>query len=73
MLWGFAGILSFGQAAFFAHRRLRLAADLDRLRVYAGVAAARSLAAAVALAPAVASLVGWLAFGHARLAALRFR
>ena len=56
VLWGFSGILTFGQSAFFGARRL---CDRDRVHAVSGLGRARVLAAlavAVALAAAVAGL-----------------
>ncbi len=68
ILWGFTGILSFGQSAFFGIGAYACGLAFDHFGISPGVALA-ALAAGLAVAGLVALLVAWLAFG-ARVSAL---
>jgi branched-chain amino acid transport system permease protein len=68
ILWGFTGVLSFGQSAFFAIGAYACGLAFTHYEISPGVALA-ALAAALVVAGLVAMLVAWLAFG-ARVSAL---
>jgi branched-chain amino acid transport system permease protein len=68
ILWGFTGILSFGQSAFFGIGAYACGLAFNNFEISPGVTIA-ALAAGLAVAGLVALLVAWLAFG-ARVSAL---
>ena len=68
ILWGFTGILSFGQSAFFGIGAYACGLAFDHYEISPVVVVA-ALAAGLAVAGLVALLVAWLAFG-ARVSAL---
>ena len=63
VLWGYTGILSYGQSAFFAIGAYALGLSSTHIGFDYGVAAA-ALLCGVALAGAAGALAGWLAFGR---------
>lgn len=63
ILWGYTGILSFGQSAFFAIGAYACGLSFSQLGFSPGIAFA-ALAGGVLLAGLVAALVAWLAFGY---------
>jgi branched-chain amino acid transport system permease protein len=63
VLWGYAGILSFGQSAFFAIGAYALGLASSQFGLSPLVASA-SLLGGLAIAGAVAAVIGWLAFGY---------
>ncbi|MGQ9364902.1 branched-chain amino acid ABC transporter ATP-binding protein/permease [Azospirillum sp. ST 5-10] len=63
LLWGYAGILTFGQSAFFGIGAYALGLASTHLGFDGGTMLA-ALAGGVAVAAAVAALTGWLAFGY---------
>ena len=63
ILWGYAGVLSFGQAAFFAIGAYGFGLASAKLGLSPMVALG-GLVGGLAVAAAVAALVGWLAFGY---------
>jgi branched-chain amino acid transport system permease protein len=63
ILWGFTGILSFGQAAFFATGAYGFGLASAKLGFSPAIAAG-GLAGGLAMAGLAAALVGWLAFGY---------
>ena len=63
LLWGFTGILSFGQAAFFGIGAYATAMTLGGLGASSGGVAA-AFALALALPSALGFIVGWLSFYH---------
>lgn len=63
ILWGYTGILTFGQSAFFGIGAYAAGLIFTHLGFSAGYAA-MALAAGIVVAAMVAALVGWLAFYH---------
>jgi len=63
ILWGFTGILSFGQATFFAIGAYGFGLASAKLGLSPGVAVLGA-AGGLAAAGLAAALVGWLAFGY---------
>ncbi|MDO9710763.1 branched-chain amino acid ABC transporter ATP-binding protein/permease [Paracraurococcus lichenis] len=63
VLWGYAGVLSFGQSAFFAIGAYACGLAFDRLGLSPAVALG-ALAGGCLVATAAAWLTGWLAFGY---------
>lgn len=63
VLWGYAGILTFGQSAFFGIGAYAAGLVFTHMGFSAGHAVL-ALGAGVALAAIVAGVVGWLAFYH---------
>lgn len=63
VLWGYAGILSFGQSTFFGIGAYAAALAFTHFGLTASVAVSALFAAMIAAA-CVAALVGWLAFWH---------
>jgi branched-chain amino acid transport system permease protein len=63
VLWGFTGVLSFGQSAFFAIGAYALGLASSQLGLSPAVAAG-ALLGGLAAAGLVAALIGWLAFGY---------
>ena len=63
VLWGYTGILSYGQSAFFAIGAYALGLSSTHIGFDYGVAAA-ALLCGVVLAGAAGALAGWLAFGR---------
>jgi branched-chain amino acid transport system permease protein len=63
VLWGYTGILSYGQSAFFAIGAYALGLTSTHLGFSAGLAATAFIGGLVAAA-AEAALTGWLAFGR---------
>jgi ABC-type branched-subunit amino acid transport system ATPase component/ABC-type branched-subunit amino acid transport system permease subunit len=63
ILWGFTGVLSFGQSAFFAIGAYACGLAFTHLGL-SGATAIGALIGGVACAALVAVLVGWLAFGY---------
>ena len=63
VLWGYTGILTFGQSAFFAIGAYAAGLAFTHIGFGAGTALT-ALLAGVIVAMAVAALVGWLAFWH---------
>ena len=63
ILWGFTGILSFGQAAFFATGAYGFGLASAKLGLSPG-SAIYGLAGGLAVAGLAAAIVGWLAFGY---------
>jgi len=68
ILWGFTGILSFGQSGFFGIGAYACGLAFNNFEISPGVTIA-ALAVGLAVAALVALLVAWLAFG-ARVSAL---
>jgi branched-chain amino acid transport system permease protein len=63
ILWGYTGILTFGQSAFFGIGAYACALVFTHYG-FGPLWAAGALAAGIAVAVVVAALVGWLAFFH---------
>ncbi|MDR3516567.1 MAG: ATP-binding cassette domain-containing protein [Azospirillaceae bacterium] len=63
LLWGYTGILTFGQSAFFGIGAYALGLAFTHIGLTPAVAVL-ALAGAVVVAAAVAALTGWLAFGY---------
>ena len=63
ILWGYAGILSFGQSAFFGIGAYACGLAFTYLGVSAGVVLG-SFVGGILIAGMVATLVAWLAFGY---------
>ncbi len=63
ILWGYTGILTFGQSAFFGIGAYALGLVSTHLGFGPGMAAL-AMVAGVVVAAAVAALTGWLAFGY---------
>ncbi len=63
LLWGYTGILTFGQSAFFGIGAYACGLVFTHLGHSPGTVAL-SLFAAVAVSAMIAALVGWLSFGH---------
>src|SRR5690349_25032343 len=63
ILWGYTGILTFGQSAFFGIGAYAAGLTFTHLDFGAGQAAL-ALVIGIALSMLVAALVGWLAFWH---------
>jgi ABC-type branched-chain amino acid transport system, permease component len=63
VLWGYTGILSYGQSAFFAIGAYALGLTSTHLGFTFGNAAAAFIGGLV-VAAAAAALTGWLAFGR---------
>ena len=63
ILWGFTGVLSFGQSAFFAIGAYALGLASSQLGLSPSVATG-ALLGGLAVAGLVAALIGWLAFGY---------
>jgi len=63
LLWGYTGILTFGQSAFFGIGAYALGLVSTHLGFGPGLAAL-AMVAGVIVAAAVAALTGWLAFGY---------
>ena len=63
MLWGYTGILTFGQSAFFAAGAYSVGLIFTHVGFGPGTAFA-ALVAGVLLAAVMAAFVGWLAFWH---------
>src|SRR5258708_14488927 len=63
VLWGYAGILSYGQSAFFAIGAYALGLAATHIGFDIGIAAAAFLGSLV-LAGAAGAFTGWLAFGR---------
>jgi urea transport system permease protein/urea transport system ATP-binding protein len=63
VLWGYTGILTFGQSAFFAIGAYAAGLAFTHIGFDAGTASAALLVGLIA-AMAVAALVGWFAFWH---------
>ena len=63
ILWGFTGVLSFGQSAFFAVGAYACGLAFTHLGL-SGATAIGALIGGVVCAVLVAALVGWLAFGY---------
>lgn len=63
VLWGYAGVLSFGQSAFFAIGAYACGLAFERLGLSPGTAVG-ALATGCLLAGLAAWLTGWLAFGY---------
>ncbi|MFZ8278290.1 ABC transporter permease subunit, partial [Staphylococcus aureus] len=61
--WGYSGVLTFGQSAFFGIGAYALAMTFTHAGFDAG-GIALAFGLAVAAAGAVAALVGWLSFYH---------
>src|SRR5262245_3063094 len=63
VLWGYTGILTFGQSAFFGIGAYAAGLIFTHVGFSSGCAAL-ALVAGIVVAMAVAALVGWLAFYH---------
>ena len=63
ILWGYAGILTFGQAAFFAIGAYGFGLTTAKLGL-SPLTAVGGLFGGLLIAGAIAALVGWLAFGY---------
>ena len=63
ILWGFTGVLSFGQSVFFAIGAYALGLASSQVGLSPSVAAG-ALLGGLATAGLVAALIGWLAFGY---------
>ena len=63
VLWGYTGILTFGQSAFFGIGAYAAGLIFTHIGFSSGYAAI-ALVAGIVVAMAVAALVGWLAFYH---------
>jgi branched-chain amino acid transport system permease protein len=63
VVWGYAGILSYGQSAFFAIGAYALGLTSTHLGFTGGLAAT-AFVGGLAAAAAAAALTGWLAFGR---------
>ena len=63
ILWGYTGILSFGQSAFFAIGAYACGLTFAHLGL-TPLNAVGALAGGIALAALVGALIGWLAFGY---------
>jgi branched-chain amino acid transport system permease protein len=63
LLWGYAGILTFGQSAFFGIGAYAAGLIFTHMG-FSSAHAALALAAGIGIAAMVAAVVGWLAFYH---------
>ena len=63
VLWGYAGILSYGQSAFFAIGAYALGLSSTHLGFSFGIAVA-AFCASLVVAAAAAAVTGWLGFGR---------